>query len=317
MNILLTGCAGYIGQVLLRRLADDCGNVVTGVDDLRYDQPIPGVVKGEFHFNEMDVMEYFNTITKENLGQFDAIIHLAAVVGAPACDAKKGEAERVNVRSVHSLLRALSEYNISRPFLIYPNTNSMYGSSEGICTEEAEGNPVSLYGQTKLQAEQAIRRYYYSRCIFRLATVFGASRRMRRDLMVNDFVWRAKFEKRIEVWEPHYMRNFVHVDDVCDAFIFALENQDKMRGQVFNLGNDALNMSKHELACLIAAQYKDCPVSIGEGNDPDQRNYIVSNGKLRQAGFEAKRPIRVKEIDEAYNFLPRYTAWMTNRRAGA
>lgn len=304
MNIIVTGCAGYIGQVLWPKLLQ-AGHNVVGLDNLMYGQPTPcftgEISKGSFRFRrEPALSRFFDQGLK-----IDAIIHLAAIVGAPACDQKPMAAFSANLMSVRDILRWRPDY--PKPLLIYPNTNSMYGSNEGVCTEDTPGNPLSLYAKTKCLAEDFIRSCYPNHIVFRLATAFGPSRRMRHDLMVNDFIAQACFNGLVRVWEPEARRNFVHVEDVADAFIFALGKADVMRGQVYNLGNDVLNMTKGELAEVIASHFEGCRVEACTGTDSDKRDYIVSNEKLRAVGFEAKRgigesiPSIVRELKQTQN----------------
>lgn len=315
-HFIVTGCAGYIGRCLIRRLAILFKKPIIGIDNLRYGQPAPNLPFGDFQFREMDVVDYFHAATEAELRGAEAIFHLAAIVGAPACDADPVEAERVNVISTHAMLSALAARNITSPMLIYPNTNSMYGSLAGVCTEETEGKPLSLYARTKIRAEDGIRECYPNHCIFRLATAFGLSPRMRRDLLVNDFVWRARHEGRIEVYDPGAMRNYIFVDDICEAFAFAVLNWERCRGQIFNLGHDGLNMTKLELANTVASLHERCEVIVCEGSDPDKRDCRVSSAKLRSVGFNARIEVAgfrniLADID-GYYAVALAASWMTN-----
>lgn len=301
MRILLTGCAGYIGSVLTAKLLG-LGHHVVGIDSLMYDNGFaiaPYIGYPNFEFYQVDVQ---NDHTVSVLAKkCDAVILLAALVGAPLCD--KGEHTRSWARSVNSwaianLLQRLSPHQR----VLFPNTNSGYGSTDGAtpCTEDDHLKPISTYGVTKCEAEKYVLEHKNSVSL-RLATVFGVSPRMRMDLMVNDFVmrlWRAQVLKenceitdRLTVFEPHFQRNFVGIHDVCRAFVWMLTQQDLCG--VYNLGLPGANLTKLELA------YKVCDVlnidlslvKTGDGRDPDQRNYLVSNEKISKTGFFFQQPL--------------------------
>lgn len=297
-SVLVTGCAGYIGSTLCQELLIRNYDVV-GVDSLRFDNghSIMGLLGSEnFSFRQYDVRfpsAHFNDLVEH----VDVIIPLAALVGAPLCDKSPHEATAVNFSAVNNMMAAVGRFQK----VVFPNTNSGYGQTTGesFVTEEDPMNPISRYGITKRYAESAVRRHSNS-AVFRLATVFGASQRMRMDLMVNDFTRKLFFLKQkrrpiplstgrpdsefFKVFDPHFKRNFVHVRDVARAFIYAIEND--LRG-VYNLGLPTANMTKIELAHRICDELDldRSTVVVGEGKDPDQRNYMVSNEKILKAGF--------------------------------
>jgi nucleoside-diphosphate-sugar epimerase len=235
----------------------------------------------------------------------DAVIPLAAIVGAPACDRDPWTSTAVNRDAIRLLERLRSRDQI----VVFPTTNSGYGTRTGepSCTEDSPLQPISRYGRDKADAEACLLAGGNA-ITFRLATVFGVSPRMRLDLMVNHFTWAAFHDGYLVLFEEHFRRNFVHVRDVADAFVFALRNADTMRDRCFNLGLDAANMTKLELAERIRRQVPRFHVTTAPGGaDPDKRDYIVSNQRLREAGFEARRSLDdgIAELLQAYRMLPR------------
>lgn len=304
MNILITGGAGYIGQKLAPHLSDN--NLVTVVDNLYHGQTFD--VKPKLHnilFINNDVRNYRQL--KKAVDRADVVIPLAALVGMPLCEKHPGEAVDVNRNSIRKLVDMLSP----RQRIIFPNTNSGYGvGPEGMCTEETEICPVSIYGTSKCQAEEIVLQHPNS-LVFRLATVFGVSPRMRIDLLVNDLVYRGMFHKKIDVFQPNARRNYVHVEDVVEAFSWAIKNGGNQ--QVYNFGNDEANSTKIELVNLIR-EYLDFAVTINTTTeDPDKRDYYVSSAKLANLGFKAELSLRygINELIryynnfyKAYQFLP-------------
>ena len=293
MKVLVTGSAGYIGSVLCRELLRR-GHSVIGVDNLHWGQPAQPIRIGGG--SPPRILEHYRIDARriEDLKRWvrkcDVIIPLAAIVGAPACDANPVLAERVNFWAVSNLMEVLSPHHA----VIIPNTNSGYGTRSGdiFCTEETPLEPVSLYGRTKADAEKVVLQRGNSVSL-RLATVFGPSPRMRFDLLVNTMVLEAMLSGKITVFGPQMRRNFIHVIDVAECICWLLDNWDVVPMGVYNLGNDDLNMTKLELAEAVAGYvwplHYDNRVVIGQGEDPDKRDYIVSNEKLRTAGFQACR----------------------------
>ena len=310
-SVLVTGGAGYIGSVLVERLLLE-GWKVTVLDNFYYNQPsLLHLCKYEnLKIVKGDVRD--ESLLKEFLKDADVIFPLAALTGLRICDEKREEAKSVNYEAIKKLCNLVSKEQI----VIFPNTNSGYGRTTGevFCSEETPLNPISWYGITKVEAEKVVTDLN-NFVVFRLATVFGVSPRMRFDLLVNDFVYQAVKNRYIVVYEGHYKRNFVHVSDVANAFVFAVKNYSKLKCEVFNLGYDPANMSKLELANLVSTMVGNIRVvSLEFDKDPDQRNYIVSSEKLKQRGFCAKVPLEegIKELQKAYTFLVNSNPIYTN-----
>lgn len=281
MKVLITGGMGYIGTTLPDFLKN---YEVTIIDNFLFGQEnlVPGIMSKYDNVNVVreDLLASHDKLAKE-LEDTDVVIHLAALVGMPICNkAGYNVTYSVNVGITDKILK------LAKPEtkIIFPNTNSAYGTSpEGsVCDENSPTNPISSYGETKCLAENLVLKNRPNSCVFRLATVFGLSPRMRLDLMVNDFVYRAKFNNVLSLYEGHFRRNFVHVKDVCSAFAYAIKNN--LCG-VYNLGNDSANLTKKGLAEKIS-KYTGCIVEEEEGKDPDQRNYNVSSKKLYDTGFK-------------------------------
>lgn len=302
-TVLVTGAAGYIGSVLCGELLAR-GYRVRALDSLMYGTPslLQLCHLPEFDFITGDVRDE-GTMASALKGA-DVVIPLAALVGAPACEANPRLARELNFESIELLNRLRSQSQL----VVVPITNSGYGTKSGevFCTEETPLEPISIYGQTKVEAEKLLLDSPNSISL-RLATVFGVSPRMRLDLLVNSFVWEAVTNGYIVIFEKSFKRNFVHVRDVVDGFIFALENADKMVGKPYNLGLDSANISKEELVAKIQDKIPEFYVHFSDfKEDPDKRNYIVSNERLRKAGFEATRSIEsgITELVKAFKMLP-------------
>mgnify|MGYP001200517993 CR=1 FL=1 len=283
MNILITGGAGYIGSVLVGNLLNQ-GYRVTVADNFMYRQKsLLSYCKQEnFEVACVDVRD--RDKIKPFYKSADIIVPLAAIVGAKACDQDRQAAQDVNFEAVRHLLDNTSPAQK----IILPTTNSGYGTSTGevFCDEETPLNPISLYGVTKVNAEQELLSGSRGVSI-RLATVFGMSPRMRIDLLVNDFVSRAFFDRFIVLFEADFKRNFISIHDVCRGIEFAIQNYDKMKGEAFNLGLSDANLSKKELCETIKNQLNEFYYHCAEiGSDPDKRNYIVSNEKIESLGFK-------------------------------
>ena len=304
MKILITGGAGYLGSVLCEHLLQ-AGHQVTVIDNLMYGQYslFHMAHNPNFDFVQGDARD--EGLMSSLVREADVLIPLAAIVGAPACDRDPWLAESVNLEAVR-LLRRLSS---SGQLVIYPNTNSGYGASSGatLCTEDTPLRPISLYGRTKVQAEEELLERPET-ITLRLATVFGMSPRMRLDLLVNHFVHEAVTTKYIVIFEKDFKRNYVHIRDVADCFIHCMNNADRMVGSPYNVGLDAANLSKEELGFKIKEYVPGFYLHFSEiASDPDKRNYIVSNQRLRQAGFEAQRTLDdgIQELIKGYSMMPR------------
>jgi nucleoside-diphosphate-sugar epimerase len=304
MRVLVTGGAGYLGSVLCERLLD-AGYHVSVLDSLIYQQNslFALCANPQFEFNYGDARD--EATMRKLVAQADVIIPLAAVVGAPACDRDPSFARSVNLDAIRSIKRIRSP----RQLVVYPTTNSGYGTKTGdvFCTEETTLEPISLYGQTKSQAEQELLESPNA-ITLRLATVFGMSPRMRLDLLVNHFVYAAASDAYIVIFEKDFKRNYIHIRDVADCFVHCVEHSDQMTGRPYNVGLDAANLSKEELALKIKQYVPNFYVHFSEvGSDPDKRNYIVSNQRLREAGFEAKRSLDqgIQELLKGYRMMAR------------
>jgi nucleoside-diphosphate-sugar epimerase len=304
VKVLVTGGAGYIGSVLGEHLLD-AGYHVTAVDNLSYGQhgPFHLAADPRYEFVFGDVRD--ERIMAELVSQADILIPLAAAVGAPLCDRDPVYATTVNLEAV----QLLNKLRSPGQRILYPTTNSGYGTQSGevYCTEDTPLEPISLYGKLKVAAEAEVLNSPNS-ITLRLATVFGMSPRMRIDLLVNHFVYEAVTRAYLVVFEKDFKRNYVHVRDVADCFVYCIENGDKMLNRPFNLGLDAANLSKEELAEKIQSYVPKFFVHYSElGSDPDKRNYIVSNQRLREAGFEARRTLDdgIKELIKGYRMIGR------------
>jgi nucleoside-diphosphate-sugar epimerase len=301
-KVLVTGGAGYLGSVLVPALLEQ-GHSVSVLDNFMFHQdsllsccaePRFSVIRGDCRDEA--------TLSKA-LRDADVIIPLAAIVGAPACQADQTASRSTNLDAIKLLVKLRS----SQQRIIYPTTNSGYGIGEKgkFCTEETPLRPISLYGVTKVEAERAVLDACNS-VTFRLATVFGMSPRMRIDLLVNDFVYRALNDRTVTVFEGHAKRNYIHVRDVARAFLHAIDHFDLMRGQAYNVGLSDANLSKLELCAKIAEHvngfvFLEAPV----GEDPDKRDYIVSNAKIEATGFSPAHPLDagIRELIKGYTII--------------
>ena len=304
IKVLITGGAGYLGSVMSEHLLRE-GFEVTVLDRLLFGQHSlfhlcaqPG-----FSFVYGDARD--ESVMRPLLAKADVIIPLAAIVGAPACDKDPKMARSVNFDAI----QLLDLWRSTSQLLVYPVTNSGYGTKSGdvYCTEATPMEPISLYGQTKVEAETLILGRPNT-ITLRLATVFGMSPRMRIDLLVNHFVYAAVTDGYLVIFEKDFKRNFVHIRDVADCFVFAIRNAKSMAGRPYNVGLDDANLSKEELARKIQEYIPRFYVHFSEiGTDADKRNYIVSNQRLREAGFEAKRSLDVgiQELLKGYAMLGR------------
>jgi len=297
MKVLITGGAGYLGSTLAEHLLDQ-GYQVTVFDNLMYKQlSLLHLFKREgFQFIKGDVRDknQLQLLVAEN----DVIIPLAAIVGMPACKENPKLATDVNFIQIKDIVDVLRD----NQKLIIPNTNSQYGSSDNIITEDSQFQPLSLYAQTKCDAED----YVLSKgngVVLRLATVFGASPRMRQDLLVNDFTYKAVTDGYLVLFEAHFKRNYIHVQDIAQTFQFMIENYDTCRGQVYNVGLSDANLTKLELAETIKKYIPNLVIKQDEfKEDFDKRNYIVSNEKIEKIGWRPKFSVDygIKQLINVY-----------------
>jgi nucleoside-diphosphate-sugar epimerase len=303
-KILVTGAAGYLGSTLCGRLLE-AGYGVVALDNLFYGECslFHYCADSDFQFVHGDARD--KSLLKSLLKDVEAVIPLAAMVGVGACKRDPAMARSVNLDAILLLNRIRSRDQL----IVYPTTNSGYGTSSGeiYCTEETPLHPISLYGETKAAAETALLQSPNAICL-RLATVFGLSPRMRLDLLVNHFVLAAVTDGYLVIFEKDFKRNYVHVRDVADCFAHCLQQRDRMIGRTFNVGLESANLSKAELAMKVKEHLPGFYVHFAEiGSDPDKRNYIVSNDRLRKTGFEAKRTLDqgISELIKGYRMLGR------------
>lgn len=301
-RVLVTGGAGYIGSVMVPELLKQ-GFRVTVLDALIYRQnslldccQYPG-----FDFIRGNICDL--ALMRRLLPQFDIIIPLAAIVGAPACSANPALTRLVNLDAHLEITAGTSPGQK----VLFPTTNSGYGIGEKdtVCTESSPLRPVSEYGRMKVEAEKAFLDKGNA-ITFRLATVFGVSPRMRMDLLVNDFTWRAVKDRFIILFEEHFRRNYIHIRDIARAFVFGINNFDKMSGQPYNVGLSSANLTKRELCEQIKKHLPDFyihPAPIGE--DPDKRDYLVSNAKIEGLGWQPQYTLDmgIDELIKAYRIL--------------
>lgn len=298
-KIFITGGAGYIGTSLIPLLLSQ-GHEVTVYDSLMFnsgDKLIPFFASKSFSFIRGDVRD--KDKLRDAIKGYDIIIHLAALVGFPICR-EKGEVESydVNVVGTQNVLDCLQD----NQYLLFGSTGSNYGEVVGICTEETPLNPLSIYGRTKTEAEKLVMARKNSTA-FRFATAFGASPRLRLDLLINDLTYKAVKEGYSVIYESHFLRTFIHVRDIARVFSFAINNQDKMADNVFNVGSDNMNFSKKEICELIQKQVPKAYFNYADvGEDADKRNYQVSYEKINAVGFNTT--IEVSEgIEELIKVL--------------
>jgi len=301
-RVLVTGGAGYIGSMLVPSLIER-GYHVTVVDNFVYKQNSLANVCASKNFSvaKCDVRD--SQKMRAYIEAADIIIPLAALVGAPICEQNAVGAKSINHDSILELLAASS----SQQLILMPTTNSAYGDGDenNFCTEESELRPISQYAIDKVLIEKELMQRENS-VSFRLATVFGMSPRMRLDLLVNDFVYRAVKDGYIVLFESHFKRNYIHVRDVVNAFLFALDNLDGMRGEIFNVGLSSANISKKELCLEIQEQVSNFLIYEEEiRQDPDKRNYIVSNEKIESRGFAPQHNISdgISELIKGYQMI--------------
>lgn len=301
-NILITGGSGYIGSLLTKELLLNQFNV-TVIDNLLFNQNSLNecCYYKNFKFINGDICNYnlINNLIKKN----DIIIPLACLVGAPACDKSHKLTNEINYEAQLNIINNLS----SEQILLFPNTNSGYGigNLNDMCDENSPLNPVSLYGKLKVSVEKEVLNRENSISL-RLATVFGSSPRMRLDLLVNDFVYRLFKDKYLILFEENFRRNFIHVRDVVNTFLFMINNFDNAKNQIYNVGLSSANLTKKQLALKIKEYIKNSVIVSSEiGKDPDRRDYIVSNKKIENLGWKTNFSLDdgIKELIKCYSFL--------------
>jgi nucleoside-diphosphate-sugar epimerase len=302
LKILITGGAGYIGSVLVNDLLNKNFRV-TVYDSFIYNQNSLNhfCLNKNFTVIKGDVRDKKKILSI--LPKFDVIVPLAALVGAPICKFDPVGARTINYDAIDIILKNVSKNQI----ILMPTTNSAYGTGDknNFCDENTALNPISQYAVDKVEVEKKLMEHENS-ISFRLATVFGMSPRMRIDLLVNDFVYRAAKDSFVVLFESHFKRNFIHIKDVSSVFIFALENFKKMKNQIYNIGLSSANLSKKDLCLAIQKKVKNF-VFFEEDlqKDPDQRNYIVSNKKIEALGFLPKISLEegIDELLKGYEML--------------
>ncbi|HXL84758.1 MAG TPA: NAD(P)-dependent oxidoreductase [Casimicrobiaceae bacterium] len=301
MKILVTGGAGYIGSILVPALLEN-GHAVTVLDTFA-DGGTQLVQCCRFTGFEPVRGDARDTgLLDQLVPKVDCVIPLAALVGAPLCKQDPIGATTTNRDAIRALVKRIGKSQR----LLFPNTNSGYGVGEKqeFCTEKTPLRPISLYGTTKVEAEQAVLGA--NGISFRLATVFGLSPQMRIDLLVNDFTWRAVTDRALLLFEPHFKRNYIHIRDVAKVFLHGIERYEHMSGEAYNVGLSDANLSKQELCERIAKHvpgfvFREAPI----GEDPDKRNYIVSNAKIEATGFKPEWSLDdgIRELVRGYRML--------------
>lgn len=301
-KVLVTGGAGYIGSVLVPTLLRE-GYDVAVLDNFYFNQNslLDCCLDSNFHIIRGDCRN--EELLKRAMKGMDYLIPLAALVGFPLCKYDEIAASTTNLDAIKLLLK------LRRPEqrVIYPCTNSGYGVGDGdkLCTEDSPLRPISLYGTTKVEAERAVLEAGNS-LTFRFATVFGGSPRMRTDLLVNDFVYRAVFDRTAVIFEGHFKRNYIHIRDVVGAILHAIEHFDEMKGRPYNCGLSSANLSKLELCAKIQEHipsfvYMEAPI----GEDPDKRDYVVSNERLESTGWRPRYSLDdgIEELKKIYTII--------------
>ena len=301
-NILVTGGAGYLGSTMVPELLN-AGHKVTVLDNFMFKQNSLAHVCHHPNFSVVNGDIRVKDTMKSLMKDADIIIPLAALVGAPLCAKDPIGASTTNHDAILMMLDLLSKEQV----VLMPTTNSAYGTGDenNFCTEESELRPISQYAIEKVEIEKRLLEHGNA-ISFRLATVFGMSPRMRTDLLVNDFTYRAVYDRAVVLFESHFKRNYLHVRDVARVFMHALDNYDSMRGEIYNVGLSDANISKLELCQRIQQflpefTFVEAPV----GKDPDQRNYIVSNEKIESTGFRQAHSIEsgIQELIKGYTMI--------------
>ncbi len=303
-KVLITGAAGYIGSVLVPELLEE-GYKVVAIDNFMYNQPSLLDCCNDKNFTIVRGDARDENLLLKYIKDVDFIFPLACLTGAPLCDKDPIAAQTTNLDAIKTILKIRSK----EQKIIFPTTNSGYGiGREGICCDENTPlNPISLYGKLKVEAEKVILAAGNA-ITLRLATVFGISPRMRLDLLVNDFTYRAVNDRAVILFESHFKRNYIHIRDVARAFVYSTKNFEIMKNEPYNLGLDTANLSKWELCEEIKKQAPGFVFMESKtGEDPDRRNYIVSNVKIKKAGFEPKTSLQegISELIKGYQIIKR------------
>ena len=301
MKIFITGGAGYLGSVMVDKFLKANHEVIV-LDKLVFNQTslLQHTSNPNFKFFYGDVRN--EVLLKKLCEESDVIIPLAAIVGFPACAADPNLANEINYNQIINIVKFSKGKKI-----LFPNTNSGYGVgvNEEFCTEESPLKPISIYGQTKCDAEEFLLKNTDA-IIFRLATVFGVSPRMRTDLLVNDFTYKAITDKYIVVFERKFKRNFIHVDDVASVFLFMIEHYEQYKGEIFNVGLSSANLSKEELLNVIKTHVPNFAISFNDYyEDPDKRDYTVSNQKIESTGWKPSWDLNmgIKQLIMGYQMI--------------
>ena len=301
-NILVTGGAGYLGSTMVPDLLN-AGHKVTVLDNFMFQQASLNHVCNNPNFSIVKGDIRIESVMAPLLKKADIVIPLAALVGAPLCNLDPVGATTINHDAITLMIKLLSNQQI----VLMPTTNSAYGTGDenNFCTEESPLRPISQYAIEKVGIEKELMQRENS-ISFRLATVFGMSPRMRIDLLVNDFTYRAVTDRFVVLFESYFKRNYIHVRDVSRAFQHAIDNFDKMKGQIYNVGLSEANVSKKELCQVIQRQVPDFKfIDAPIGKDPDQRNYVVSNAKIEATGFQTSvsLDLGIAELIKGYSML--------------
>jgi nucleoside-diphosphate-sugar epimerase len=302
-KVLITGGAGYLGSVLTEVLLNN-GYNVTIIDNLLYKQTsvAPFTYNKNFNFILGDVTD--NTLLKKLVEENDVIIPLAAIVGMPACKSQPELTIKINYEQVKNI----TKWATKNQMILIPNTNSQYGSSTEIITEDSPFKPLSLYAETKCDAEKSVLDSGNGIAL-RLATVFGMSYRMRTDLLVNDFVYKSMTDGYLVLFESHFIRNYIHIRDIANTFLFMIHNYEKCNNNAYNVGLTTANCTKLELAQKIQKFIPDLVIVKNNfKQDFDQRNYMVSNSKLESLGWLPNFTLEdgINELISGYNLINKF-----------
>jgi nucleoside-diphosphate-sugar epimerase len=302
MRVLVTGGAGYKGVLLTEQLLD-IGHQVEIFDNFMYGYSsiLHLVNNSNLTINKKDI----RNIEIKDIKSFDVIFHLSGISGMPACAANPHSAETINVESTHKLTKLLSKNQI----LINASTTSFYGYSDEICDEKNTPNPVSIYGKTKWEAEKIVQDRENSISL-RFATVFGVSPKMRNDLMVNDFTYKALYERSVVLFGGDTKRTFVHINDAIRGYLHSLENFESMKNQIFNVGSDNMNFSKSEIANYVR-KYIDFEIVDSKLQDLDKRNFEISFKKINDTGYKTEYDLNygIEELIKLYKFYVQYVPY--------